>query len=186
MTNLNINIFKLENMLNRKLTLSSFLILFSLFSFAQSDKKLNESDKNLIDSQVNRMVSDWNTHEFKNMDLYATEDVDWVNIVGMWWKGRTEVKNAHQAGFDYFFKRVPFTRKSLDIRFLTRDVAIAHLVCHVGSLFPPDGIDRVTNRTPETDNLLTLIYLKKNSTWLLSSGQNTLIDPRATKLPVTH
>jgi uncharacterized protein (TIGR02246 family) len=170
-------------MSTHKLTLLLFLVFASFASFAQSGQLAIERDKKAIDSQVNRMVSDWNTHEFKNMDSYATDDVDWVNIVGMWWKGKAEVKNSHQTGFDYFFKGVPFTRKSLDIRFLTSDVAIAHLVCHVGSLFPPDGIDRVTNRTPETDNLLTLIYVKKNGTWLLSSGQNTLIDPRATKLP---
>ena len=127
------------------------------------------------------MVSDWNTHAFKNMDLYTTEDVEWVNIVGMWWKGRKDVIRAHQSTFDKFFKGVPFTKKSLNIRFLTGDVAIANLTCHVGSLFPPNGIDRVTNRTPETDNLLTLVYVKKNGVWLLSAGQNTIIDEKAAK-----
>jgi uncharacterized protein (TIGR02246 family) len=173
-------------MSKHNLMLCFFLIFVSFSSFAQRDQITIENDKKAIDSQVNRMVADWNTHEFKNMDAYVTEDVDWVNIVGMWWKGKSEVKNSHQTGFDYFFKGVPFTRNSLDIRLLTADVAIAHLVCHVGSLFPPDGIDRVTNRTPETDNLLTLVYVKKNGTWLLSSGQNTRIDPRATKLPTTQ
>ncbi len=174
-------------MSNSKFALGFILMFCSLFCGAQSSPKLsvNQNDEKVIDSQVNRMVSDWNTHEFKNMDSYATEDVDWVNIVGMWWKGRAEVEKSHQTGFDYFFKGVPFTRKSLAIRFLTSDVAIAHLFCHVGSLFPPDGIDRVTNRTPETDNLLTLVYVKRKGTWLLSAGQNTLINPKATKLPTT-
>jgi len=145
------------------LILSVTLIANTFACFAQSGKKTigNQNDERLIDRQVSRMVSDWNTHDFKNMDSYAIEDVDWVNIVGMWWKGRTDVKKAHQITFDHFFNRVPFTRKSLIIKFVTNDVAIAHLVCHVGSLFPPDGIDRVTNRTPETDDLLTLVYVKK-------------------------
>jgi len=170
-------------MSNLRLSLSVLFIFSSLICCAQNDEKSveSQSDEKLIDSQVNRMVSDWNTHEFKNMDLYATEDVDWVNIVGMWWKGKTDVKKAHQITFDHFFKGVPFTRKSLNIRFLTSDVAIAHLICHVGSLFPPDGIDRITNRTPETDDLLTLVYVKKNGTWLLSAGQNTTMDPKAAK-----
>lgn len=162
-------------MTNTKLTLSVLLIINSLFCFAQGD------DSILIESQVNRMVSDWNTHEFKNMAFYTTEDVEWINLVGMWWKGRKEVEKAHQTGFDYFFKGVPFTRKSLHIRLLIHDVAIANLVCHVGSLFPPDGVDRVTNRTPETDNILTLVYVKRNGTWLLSAGQNTIIDEKAAK-----
>jgi len=166
-----------------KITLSVLLLFSCFLCGAQSVQSSLEEDKKSIDMQVNRMVSDWNTHAFNNMDQYATEDVDWVNIVGMWWKGRPEVKKSHQTGFDYFFKGVPFTRTSLDIRFLTPEVALAHLVCHVGSLFPPDGIDRGTNRTPETDNLLMLVYVKKKGSWLLSAGQNTLIDPRATKLP---
>jgi uncharacterized protein (TIGR02246 family) len=172
-------------MAKSKFLLVTTLILCSFFCYAQDGRHtvIKRADEKIIDGQVNRMVSDWNTHEFDNMDSYTTEDVDWVNIVGMWWKGRSEVKNSHQTGFDYFFKGVPFTRKSLDIRLITSGVALAHLVCHVGSLFPPDGIDRVTNRTPETDNLLTLVYVKRKGTWLLSSGQNTYIDPKATKLP---
>jgi len=162
-------------MINTKSILSLPLILSCLFCSAQSN------DKKAIESQVNRMVSDWNTHEFNNMDFYTTEDVEWINLVGMWWKGRKDVEEAHQTAFDYFFKGVPFTKKSLDIRLLTNDVAIANLVCHVGSLFPPDGIDRGTNRTPETDNILTLVYVKRKGTWLLSAGQNTIIDERAAK-----
>jgi uncharacterized protein (TIGR02246 family) len=161
-------------MSNLKLKLSLFLIFSSLFCAAQSDEKL-------VESQVNLMISDWNTHEFKNMDLYTTEDVEWINIVGMWWKGRRDVIKAHQSTFDKFFNGVPFTKKSLKIRFLTGDVAIANLVCHVGSLFPPEGIDRGTNRTPETNDLLTLVYVKKNGKWLLSTGQNTVIDEKAAK-----
>ena len=166
-----------------KLTLFIIFIFSGLVCLAQTSEKSSgsQNDEKIIDSQVNRMVSDWNTHQFKNMDQYATGDVDWVNIVGMWWKGRTDVKKAHQITFDHFFNRVPFTRKNLTIKFLTNDVAIVHMVCHVGSLFPPDGVDRVTNRTPETDDLLTLIYVKRNGTWLLSAGQNTTIDPKAAK-----
>jgi uncharacterized protein (TIGR02246 family) len=160
-------------MSNIKLILSLVLIWGSSVCYAQNN------DKKSVESQVDRMVSDWNTHEFKNMDSYATEDVEWVNIVGMWWKGREDVKKAHQFTFDKFFKGVPFTKKSLTIRLLTGDVAIANWVCHVGALFPPDGIDRGNNRTPETDNLLTLVYVKKKGNWLLSAGQNTVIDAKA-------
>jgi len=170
-------------MFKYKLILSVFFIFSILFSSAQNHQQSGtvQADEKLIDSQVNRIVSDWNTHEFKNMDLYATEDVDWVNLVGMWWKGRADVVKAHQITFDHFFKGVPFTKRSSTIRLLTKDAAIVHLLCHVGSLFPPDGIDHGNNATPETDNLLTLIFVKKNGGWLLSSGQNTLIDERAAK-----
>ena len=110
----------------------SLLLLTVQITFAQSNKN-NESDEKAIEKQVIQLVSDWNTHEFKNMDIYTTEDIEWVNIVGMWWKGRTEVKMAHQGIFDTIFKDVPFTKKSVKIRFVTPVVAVANLICHVGA-----------------------------------------------------
>ena len=102
----------------------SIFIAASSFSQATQDSIKRENDKKSIDSQVNRLLSDLNTHEFTNMDYYTTDDVEWVNIVGMWWKGRTDVKKAHEWGFNKFFKGVPFTRKQIEIRFLTNDVAV--------------------------------------------------------------
>lgn len=159
-------------MKNFKILFSCMLLLTGIFAFAQNDEKA-------IQAQVSQMVSDWNTHKFENMDSYMTEDVEWVNIVGMWWKGRQEVKAAHQGNFGAFFKGVPFTQKSLKTRFLTKDVAVATLICGVGEFYPPDGVDRGTNRMPASDDILTLVFLKKNGKWLITSGQNTVVDARA-------
>ena len=143
----------------------------SVLGFSQTDEKA-------IQAQVTQMVSDWNTHEFKNMDSYMTDDVEWVNIVGMWWKGRAEVKAAHQGNFGAFFKGVPFTQKSLKTRFLTKDMAVATLISSVGEFFPPDGIDHGNNKMPASDDILTLVFVKQNGKWLIASGQNTVVDAR--------
>lgn len=37
------------------------------------------------------------------MDHYVAQNVEWINLVGMWWKGRDDVKKAHQITFDHFF-----------------------------------------------------------------------------------
>ena len=159
-------------MKNFKVLFNFLLLMTSIFCFSQTDEKA-------IQLQISQMVSDWNTHEFKNMDSYTTEDVEWVNIVGMWWKGRAEVKSAHQGIFDRMFKGVPFTQKSLKTRFLTKDVAVSTLISSVGEFFPPDGIDHGNNKMPATDDILTLVFVKKNGKWLLASGQNTVVDARA-------
>ena len=159
-------------MKNFQVIFSFILLMTSVFGFSQTDEKQ-------IQSQVAQMVSDWNTHEFKNMDSYMTEDVEWVNIVGMWWKGRAEVKAAHQGNFGAFFKGVPFKQKSLQTRFLTKDVAVATLISNVVEFFPPDGIDHGNNKMPASDDILTLVFVKKNEKWLIASGQNTVVDARA-------
>lgn len=147
--------------------------------FAQNDTKDEMAVKQVIEKQVEQLVSDWNTHDFKNMDTYTTEDVEWVNIVGMWWQGRAEVKTSAQKIFDTIFKNVLFTKKSVKVRLITQDVAIATLICHVGESFPPDGINHGNNRMPEGDDILTLVFVKKNGNWLISAGQNTVRDPKA-------
>ncbi|TDX82598.1 SgcJ/EcaC family oxidoreductase [Epilithonimonas xixisoli] len=159
-------------MKNLKIVFSFLLLMTSVVCFSQTDEKA-------IQAQVTQMVSDWNTHEFKNMDSYMTEDVEWVNIVGMWWKGRAEVKAAHQGNFGAFFKGVPFKQKSLKTRFLTKDVAVATLISSVGEFFPPDGIDHGNNKMPASDDILTLVFVKQNEKWLIASGQNTVVDARA-------
>lgn len=159
-------------MKNFKVLFSFLFLITSVFCFSQTDEKA-------IQAQVSQMVSDWNTHEFKNMDSYTTEDVEWVNIVGMWWKGQAEVKSAHQGIFDRMFKGVPFTQKSLKTRFLRKDVAVATLISSVGEFFPPDGIDHGNNKMPAGNDILTLVFVNKNGKWLLASGQNTVVDARA-------
>lgn len=159
-------------MKNFQVIFSFILLMTSVFGFSQTDEKQ-------IQSQVAQMVSDWNTHEFQNMDSYMTDDVEWVNIVGMWWKGRAEVKATHQGNFGAFFKGVPFTQKSLKTRFLTKDVAVATLISSVGEFFPPDGIDHGNNKMPASDDILTLVFVKKNGKWLIASVQNTVVDARA-------
>lgn len=159
-------------MKNFKVIFSFILLMTSVLGFSQTDEKA-------IQAQVTQMVSDWNTHEFKNMDSYMTDDVEWVNIVGMWWKGRAEVKAAHQGNFGAFFKGVPFKQKSLKTRFLTKDVAVATLISSVGEFFPPDGIDHGNNKMPASDDILTLVFVKQNGKWLIASGQNTVVDARA-------
>jgi hypothetical protein len=32
---------------------------------------------------------------------------------------------------------------------------------------------------PASDDILTLVFLKKNGKWLITSGQNTIVDARA-------
>jgi hypothetical protein len=50
--------------------------------------KNQEQDKAVIEGQIDLFFKDWENHNFENMVNYATEDSDWVNVVGMWWKNR--------------------------------------------------------------------------------------------------
>ncbi|MDQ2842980.1 MAG: SgcJ/EcaC family oxidoreductase [Acidobacteriota bacterium] len=59
---------------------------------------------------VRKVVSDfadaWNGHDAKVMGALHTEDVNFVNIFGQWWKGRKEVEDSLARAH-----AIPFAKK---------------------------------------------------------------------------
>lgn len=84
----------------------------------------------------------------------------------MHWKGREDIQYAHQTYHDQFFKNTPLEKRSVTIRFLKPDVAIALLLWHIGAFHAPDGSIRGDN-----DDLATLVFVKRNGIWLITAGK---------------
>jgi uncharacterized protein (TIGR02246 family) len=151
--------------------LSLGLLLATSRAFAQ----LAAADEAAIRHTVRRMTTNWQNHHFAEMASYTTPDVTWVNIVGMYWRGRTQVQQAHQAIFDTLFTGVAFTPGHTTLRAVAPGVAVVTLYCHVGAFYPPDGVNRGTNKEGDADDLLTLVLVKRQGQWLISAGQNTVV-----------
>jgi uncharacterized protein (TIGR02246 family) len=145
------------------------LLLVCKMIFAQDTTK----DKAAIDIKIDAMIHSWNNHNYDDLKNYTTENTDWVNVVGMWWKGRKESQYAHQIYHNTIFKTSVMEKRSVAIRFITKDVAIAHVVLHTdgGDTRMPDG------KKPEpTDAIATLVYVNQNGKWLMTAGANVIID----------
>ena len=155
------------------------LLVVSKMIFAQD----SSGDKVAINAQIDAMINSWNNHNYDDLKDYTTENTDWVNVVGMWWKGRKESQYAHQAYHNTIFKTTVMEKKSVAIRFVTKDVAIAHVMLHTsgGDVPMPDG-----RKSEPTDALATLIYVNQNGKWLMTAGANVVIDKVAQPFdPVT-
>ena len=157
----------------KKVFTTTIFLLIGEIILAQDRTK----DEAAINKQVDAMIYSWNNHNYDDLKNYTTEDTDWVNVVGMWWKGRKESQYAHQVYHNTIFKTAVCEKKSVTIRFVTKDVAIAHIVWHFSDPHPvplPDG----KNPGP-TDGLATLVYVKQSEKWLMTAGENVIIDKGA-------
>ena len=92
----------------------------------------------------------------------------------MHWKGREDIQYAHQAYHNQSFKTTPMDKKSVTVRFLKPDIAIAHLLWHIGAFDPPDGSERGNN-----DDFATIVFAKRKGTWLITAMQNVEVSAQA-------
>jgi len=146
-----------------------------LASFGATAQARPTVEEKAIRTTVQQITQNWVNHKFSDMATYTTPDVSWVNIVGMWWQGRSEVQQAHQQIFDAMFKGVSFTPREPTIRLVTPEVAVVNMYCGVGAFYPPDGVNRGNNKEGDNQDLLTLVMVKRNGRWLLTAGQNTVV-----------
>jgi uncharacterized protein (TIGR02246 family) len=155
----------------KKVVTTAVSLLIGGLIIAQNRTK----DESAINAQVDAMIYSWNHHNYDDLKNYTTENTDWVNVVGMWWRGRKESQYAHQVYHNTFLKESVGEKKAVTIRFITKDVAIVHVEWQFRGGGPlPDGTKPRTN-----DDLATLVFLEQNGKWLLTAGENVHIDKDA-------
>ncbi|MES2456864.1 MAG: SgcJ/EcaC family oxidoreductase [Bacteroidota bacterium] len=157
------------------------LLGFILLGFS-SQAQTKYADVTAIEKQVDAMVNSWNKHDYSDMKTYATEDCSWVNIVGMVWKNRKEVEYAHQFYHTNMFKHTTMTIKGVSVRILNASTALVHFKSYVSEFTTPSG-----QKMPGSDDMALLVFVKEKGKWLLTAGENVVVDPLAQKHdPVLH
>jgi uncharacterized protein (TIGR02246 family) len=158
----------------------TILGIFLSCLFAQAQTK--SADVKAIEEQVDAMVNSWNKHDHSNMSSYCTADCSWVNIVGMWWKNLKEVQYSTQFYHSNMFKHTTMTNKGVFVRLLNPTIAVVQFKSYVSAFTTPDG-----HKIPGSDDIALLVYVKQNGKWLMTAGENVVIDAGAQKNdPVLH
>jgi uncharacterized protein (TIGR02246 family) len=114
------------------------------------------------------MESGWNTHDGTAFAAPFAEDADYVVINGQRIRGRQIIDEGHQQIFDTVYKGSRNRGTIASIRFLRDDVAVAHVQWHL--LYSQD------DTTQEHDAMSTLVLLKENDRWQVTTFQNTRIE----------
>jgi uncharacterized protein (TIGR02246 family) len=124
------------------------------------------------------------------MDAWVADtmpDVDWINVVGMHWKGRETVRKAHVVLHNGTFansRALPFEQSEL------RQIAPGVVIeTHIGRL---EGVGLRPDGKPYHDggNRMTMVFVKSPDGWRIAHAHNGHIDQHAAafdpaKNPVT-
>lgn len=110
----------------------------------------------------------WNRMDADALAALFTEDADFVNVVGMWWRNRRQIRFNHAYGFRRIFAGSVMSIDRLAVRELG-DVAVVHVDARVRGQTAPDG-------RPAGDRLAHLSFVvarQPGGGWLAVSAQNT-------------
>ena len=132
---------------------------------------LAPEDEAQIRAALKTMSDAWNNHDMKAFVSVMADDVEWVNIVGMWWRGKAQVYQAHEAFHQTIFKnRQIHPPEKVELQPAGPDTVI------VTSITPTDGFTTPSGHIePPSRNILTEVFVRRNGRWLIVRGHNTTI-----------
>jgi uncharacterized protein (TIGR02246 family) len=157
-----------------------FLIVFFVSSrtFCQEDKIYPVKDLDALRALPATWEKDWNNHNIDSLGNMFREDVDFVNLAGVWLKGKTAsvklLKMVHQSTF----KNSVWTTDSVDVKYVKPDLAIVHIGWGLRGDVNVDGSTR-----KQKHGIFTWVVIREKGQWQLLTIDNvTIIEaPSSTK-----
>jgi len=144
------------------LALIVLLLAVSPLSATQAD------DENAIREIQTRWDNAWNRHDVKALAALVADDVRFVNVAGQVLTGRGEFEALQARTHAMQFKESVRTVTGTDIKFITPDIAVAHVRWGMKGDKDPDG----TPRQPR-HGVMMQVLMKRDGKWMVVAAQNT-------------
>ena len=136
---------------------------------------IDDSVRAKIKAVLGRWEAAWNASDMSAMWRLATDDVHWVNVVGMHWRGKAEVQKAHQAYFDLMFKERSCKLDEIEsIEPLPGGAFVAVVRWSMGGYRRPNGMIRPPGR-----DRMSLVLVPRGEGLAIAHGANVPIDEEA-------
>ncbi|MEL6687399.1 MAG: SgcJ/EcaC family oxidoreductase [Pseudomonadota bacterium] len=81
----------------------------------------------------------WNAGDADTIGELFVDDADFVNVVGFWWRKRSQIRKAHEYGFRKIFSNSVIEITEFKVRALTDDIHVVHTVSTLDGQTPIDG-----------------------------------------------
>lgn len=110
----------------------------------------------------------WNRHDMDAFAALQAEDADFVNIFGMWWHGRAEIRKNHVGIHETVFRQSRLTSVRVETRFVTPEIAVVRWAWELKGVLTPDG-----QPVPDMQGILVHVARREGSRLQIVTTQNT-------------
>jgi uncharacterized protein (TIGR02246 family) len=139
------------------------LFLWTAPVFAQSS-----ADEASIRALATQFERAWNSHDMTLLGAITTEDVDFVNVAGLHWKGRAEVVTQHAERHKVRFRNSVWTTQRVRVQMLGPDMALVHVDWHTRG-----DLDFDLKPWPPRTGIFSWLVVKNAGSWKIRAVQNT-------------
>ncbi len=140
-----------------------------------ADVQTSAEAKVQIESVLRELTESWNRHDMATFASQFTDDADFINVIGMHWRGRAEIEARHAEVHRTFFRNSSLRTVDWSLRPLSANVVLAHLQWEMTGHEAPPGV----NFAPLRNGVLTAVFIEQGGRWLITALQNTDIVPIA-------
>ena len=145
--------------------LVAFAIIAVAVSSVQASQQADEDEIRRIQA---RWDDAWNRHDIKALSALVAEDVRFVNVAGNVLNGRDEFEKLQTQTHATQFKDSVRSVTGTDIKFLSADIAVAHVRWGMKGDKDADG----TPRSPRS-GVMMQVLAKRGGAWVIVAVQNT-------------
>ena len=119
----------------------------------------------------------WNRHDMAAFGRLFAADAEFVNVVGIWWKGQGAIQSAHEFAHSNMFKNSRLTMEATEVRFPVKEIAIARSKWSLAGHVTPDG-----GALAPRNGILVNVLMKTTDGWKIIDSQNTdIVDGALTR-----
>jgi uncharacterized protein (TIGR02246 family) len=126
------------------------------------------------DSLPSLFARAWNDHDMAALAQLFAEDADFVNVVGIWWRDRRAIEDAHAFAHRTFFRNSHLKVEDAAVKYLRPDLVTVHSRWTLSGQEEPDG-----SVGKPRQGILLFVASREPDGWRIRTAQNTDILPDA-------
>lgn len=122
---------------------------------------------------IKALSDSWNSHDMATYAAQFAEDADFVNVLGMHWKGRAQIEAAHVQVHRTIFRNSKLKTLNCSLRPLAPGVVLTHVRWEMTGHESPSGVLFAEVRR----GVITGVFIEQDGRWPIAAFQNTDIVP---------
>ncbi|WP_243794373.1 SgcJ/EcaC family oxidoreductase [Saccharopolyspora gloriosae] len=121
---------------------------------------------------ADRFAAAWNERNAADLAALFADDADFVNVVGLWWENRENIRRAHDYGLRTFFRDSAMSIRRTKVRRLGEGLAVVHARWRLTGQISTSG-----GQADVRWGIIVFVVERRGTEWIAVTAHNTDIVP---------